>query len=162
MTLDIILVIAAIILLLAGLLGAFLPILPGPPLSFAGLLLVHFTSFTQISERALLTFGVLSVLITIVDYFLPIWGTRLGKGSKHGIFGATIGLIIGIFFLPPIGVIVGPVVGAWLAELVNGKTNKEAIRSAVGSFFGLLLGTILKLAVSVAMIWWALSGMIMN
>lgn len=162
MTIDFLLISGGIILLLAGLLGAFIPVLPGPPLSFAGLLLIHFTSYTQIPSNILLTLGVLALLITIADFLLPIWGTRLKKGSKHGVMGATIGLVIGIFFLPPVGAIIGPLAGAWVAEKTNGKDNRQAWHSAIGSFVGLLLGVVLKLAISLAMIGYALSGMILN
>lgn len=162
MEIDLLLIIGGFILLLAGLLGAFIPVLPGPPLSYAGLLLIHFTSLATIPDNILIIFGTLTVLITIVDYLLPIWGTRLGKGSKHGVMGATIGLVIGIFFFPPLGVIIGPLAGAWLAEKVNGKDNKQAFRSAMGSFIGLLFGAILKFAVAIAMIWYSLSGIILS
>ncbi|TVQ93053.1 MAG: DUF456 domain-containing protein [Bacteroidetes bacterium] len=159
---DLFLLILAFILLLAGVIGAFIPILPGPPLSFAGMLLIHFTSLTDFSGRILLTFGIITLLITIADYLLPIWGTRLGKGTRHGMFGATIGLIIGIFFFPPFGILIGPIAGAWLAERVNGKNNEDALRSAIGSFFGLLLGVVLKFTVSVAIIWYVLYGLFVS
>lgn len=156
---DLFLLLLAFILLLAGVLGAFIPVLPGPPLSYAGMLLVHFTSLADFSVRTLLTFGIITLLITLADYLLPIWGTKLGRGTRHGMFGATIGLIIGIFFFPPFGILVGPIAGAWLAERVNGKNNEDAFRSAIGSFFGLLLGVVLKFVISVAIIWYVLYGL---
>lgn len=161
-TFDVVLLILAFVLLLAGLAGAFIPILPGPPLSMAGLLLVHITRFATIDTGILYTMATLTLIITVVDYLLPVWGTKWGKGTKHGIMGATLGLIIGIFFFPPVGVVVGPLAGAWLAEKVNGADNPQAFRSALGSFLGLLLGALLKFAVSVAMIWYALSGIILT
>lgn len=162
MAIDIILLSAGIIFLLLGVAGAFLPVLPGPPLSFAGLLLIHFTDYAHIPQNILYTLGILAFIITVADYLLPIWGTRLNKGSRHGVFGATIGLLAGILFFPPLGALIGPLAGAWLAEKVNGKNNKEAARSALGSFVGLLFGVALKFAFSVATIWYALSGMIIN
>ncbi len=162
MAIDILLLSAGLLCLLLGVLGAFIPILPGPPLGFAGLLLIHFTGFASISNTILSTLGILTVLITVADYLLPIWGTRIGKGSKHGVFGATIGLIAGILFFPPLGALIGPLAGAWLAEKANGKTSRQASRSAIGSFVGLILGVALKFTFAAAAIWYALSGMIIN
>ena len=150
----------AFLFLLAGALGAFIPVLPGPPLSYAGMLLIHFTSITGFSARVLITFGIITLLITLADYLLPIWGTKFGKGTRHGMWGASIGLVIGIFFFPPFGVLIGPLAGAWLAEKVNGKENREAFRSALGSFAGLLLGIVLKFTVSIAMTWYAIYALI--
>ncbi|TVQ12293.1 MAG: DUF456 domain-containing protein [Bacteroidetes bacterium] len=162
MAIDILLLSAGLLCLLLGVLGAFIPILPGPPFSYAGLLLIHFTGFASISSTILYTLGILTVLITVADYLLPIWGTRMGKGSRHGAFGAAIGLVAGILFFPPLGVLFGPLAGAWLAEKANGKTNRQAARSALGSFVGLILGVTLKFTLAAASIWYALSGMIIN
>lgn len=157
---DLFLILLAFFLLLAGIVGAFLPVLPGPPLSYAGLLLIHFTSITSFSARLLITFGIITLLITVADFLLPIWGTKFGKGTRHGMWGASIGLVIGIFFFPPFGVLIGPLAGAWVAEKVNGKENRDAFRSAVGSFAGLLLGVVLKFTVSIAMTWYAIYALI--
>ncbi len=162
MPIDILLLSAGLLCLLLGVLGAFIPILPGPSFSFAGLLLIHFTGFASISQTVLYSLGIITVLITVADYLLPVWGTRIGKGSKHGILGAAIGLIAGIIFFPPMGVLIGPLAGAWLAEKANGKTGRQATRSALGSFAGLLLGVLLKFTLAAATIWYALSGMIIN
>ncbi len=157
---DLFLILLAFLFLLAGVLGAFIPVMPGPPLSYAGMLLIHFTSITAFSSRLLITFGIITLLITLADYLLPIWGTKLGRGTRHGMWGASIGLVIGIFFFPPFGVLIGPLAGAWLAEKVNGKENREAFRSALGSFAGLLLGIVLKFTVSIAMTWYAIYTLI--
>jgi uncharacterized protein YqgC (DUF456 family) len=157
---DLFLILLAFFLLLTGIVGAFLPVLPGPPLSYAGMLLIHFTSITAFSANVLITFGIITLLITIADFLLPIWGTKFGKGTRHGMWGASIGLVIGIFFFPPFGVLIGPLAGAWVAEKVNGKENRDAFRSAVGSFAGLLLGVVLKFTVSIAMTWYAIYALI--
>ena len=157
---DLFLILLAFFLLLAGIVGAFLPVLPGPPLSYAGMFLIHFTSITSFSANVLITFGIITLLITLADFLLPIWGTKFGKGTRHGMWGASIGLVIGIFFFPPFGVLIGPLAGAWVAEKVNGKENRDAFRSAVGSFAGLLLGVVLKFTVSIAMTWYAVYALI--
>ncbi len=162
MSIDVVLLSLGILCLILGVLGAFIPVLPGPPVSFAGLLLIHFTDFADISPNILYTLGILALFITVADYLLPIWGTRIGKGSKHGVFGATVGLIAGILFFPPLGAIIGPIAGAWLAERVNGKNNNDAFRSALGSFMGLLFEVVLKIVFAVVAIGYALSGMIIN
>jgi hypothetical protein len=145
-----------LLLLAAGVLGAFIPVLPGPPLSFAGLLLIHLTPGYSFSANLLITFGALAVIITIIDFVLPVYGTRKTGGTKRGIYGAAIGLMVGIFFFPPAGIIVGPFVGALIAELSNNKDLGPATRAAFGSLLGLLAGALLKFAYSFAVIWVAL------
>ncbi len=145
-----------LLLLAAGVLGAFIPVLPGPPLSFAGLLLIHLTPGYSFSVNLMITFGALAVIITIIDFVLPVYGTRKTGGSKRGIYGAAIGLMVGIFFFPPAGIIVGPFVGALIAELSNNKDLGPATRAAFGSLLGLLAGALLKFAYSFAVIWVAL------
>lgn len=162
LSIDILLLSAGFLLLLLGLLGAFLPVLPGPPLSFLGLLLLHFSSRMAFSQQLLIIMGTLSLVITIADYLLPVWGTRLGKGSRHGVLGATLGMVIGLLFFPPVGVMIGPFAGAWLAERANGKTGNEALRSALGSFLGLIVGIVLKFLISVYMIWIGLKHFILS
>lgn len=158
MSWDIILIIIGIILLAIGIIGAVAPVLPGPPLSFAGLILLHFSAAISFSPIILWVFGVLSLLSVALDYWLPIWGTRLAKGNRHAIQGATIGLILGLFVLPPFGIIFGPFIGALVASLVNGMSGRDALFAALGSFVGLFTAVIFKLILSVAMIIIAIIG----
>ena len=147
---DIILLILAIILLLAGIAGCFLPILPGPPISFAALLLVNFTDYADFSTRFIVIMAIIALAVTILDFIVPIWTTKKFGGSKYGTWGAAIGLFLGIFFFPPVGLIIGPLIGAIIGELINGSSNRNAIVAGLGSFAGFLLGIGLKLAVSLA------------
>lgn len=117
------------------------------------MLLIHLSSMVHINPYWIWVFGLLSVAITSLDYLLPIWGTKKSGGSKHGVWGASIGLVIGIIFFPPLGIVLGPFAGAWLAEIVNGQNAQLAFRSALGSLIGLLVGTLLKFALSMAMFW---------
>jgi len=142
-----------LLLLAAGALGAFVPVLPGPPLSFAGMLIIHLTNGYSFSTNLLITFGILAAIITILDFVLPVYGTKKTGGSKRGIYGAAIGLVVGIFLFPPAGIIVGPFVGALVAELSNNKDLGPATRAAFGSLLGLLAGALLKFAYSIAVIW---------
>ncbi|NJM16743.1 MAG: DUF456 domain-containing protein [Bacteroidales bacterium] len=143
---DTLLLIAAFILLVIGLLGCILPVIPGPPISFFGILLAHFTSKIQFSKINLIIFAALAITVTILDYVVPVWGTKKFGGSKAGQWGSTIGMIAGMLFFGPFGLILGPFLGALVAELITGKTNKEALSSGFGSLVGFLLGTGLKLA----------------
>jgi hypothetical protein len=143
---DIAFAILAGLLVLAGLVGSILPFLPGPPLGWLGLLTIHFTVYETYSTTFLaVTFGVM-VVITLLDYLIPIWGTKKFGGSRAGVWGSTIGLVVGLFF-GPVGIIAGPFVGAFLGEfIVNRSEYRVAMRSAAGAFVGFLLGTGLKLA----------------
>ena len=142
---SIALIIIAIILLIAGIVGCIVPALPGVPLSYVALWLIRFTDKgDEISNRILIIWGIVTILVTILDYVIPVWGTKRFGGSKWGVWGSTIGLIAGLF-LGPWGVILGPFVGAVVFELLGGKPSREAIRARWGSFIGLLSGTIIKL-----------------
>lgn len=154
---DVILIILGAICLLLGLIGCVAPVLPGVPLSYLGLLLLHWTDRAQFSWQFLTIWAVIVVVIQILDYFIPAWGTKKFGGSKYGVWGSTIGLFVGLF-MGPWGIIVGPFVGAVLGELLyfnrhpqdrieqakNTNFNR-ALRAGFGSFIGLLTGTILKL-----------------
>jgi uncharacterized protein YqgC (DUF456 family) len=142
-----------ILLLLLGILGAILPVLPGPPLNYAALLLLHFTERYQFSLRFLLVWAVVTIVVSLLDYVIPIWGTKKFGGSKRGIWGSVIGLVAGILFFPPWGILIGPVVGAVVGEFTAGKSQREALRSGLGSFVGFVAGTLLKLIVSGMMAW---------
>lgn len=87
--------------MLAGIIGCVVPVLPGPPLSYAGLLLLHFTRFGHFSISFLLIFAGIAILVTVLDYIVPILGTKKYGGSKAGVWGSTIGLLAGMFFFPP-------------------------------------------------------------
>ena len=145
---DYILVIVAALLIVFGLLGCIIPIIPGPPLSFGGLLILHFTKWGPINSDLLLWLGIAAAVVTVLDYVFPIWATKKFGGSKRGIWGSTIGLIVGLFFFPPLGIIIGPFIGAFIGEITANQSQRNAMKSAIGSFIGFLLGTGFKFAVS--------------
>ena len=150
MVIDYILVVLATFFVILGLLGCILPVIPGPPFSWVGLLIVYYTPYGNFSGSLLLWTGVVALLVTVADYVLPIWTTRKMGGSKRGVVGATIGLVLGLFLFPPFGVIIGPFIGAFLGESTNKYSDKKSNPwlSATGSFLGFLLGTGLKFAIS--------------
>ena len=140
------------LLMVVGLIGAVVPILPGPPISYIGLLLLHFTKWADFSSNFLIIMALVAAVVTAIDYFVPIWGTKKFGGSKAGVRGSTIGLIIGVFLFPPFGIIIGPFLGALIAELMlNSDDFNKALRSGIGSLVGFLMGTGLKLGASLLM-----------
>ncbi|WP_159517347.1 DUF456 domain-containing protein [Sunxiuqinia indica] len=157
---DYILIFLGIVMMVSGLLGCILPVLPGPPLSYIGILLLHFTEKHQFSSNFLIGWAAITIIVYLLDYLIPIWGTKRFGGSKRGIWGSIIGLMIGMFVFPPIGIIVGPFAGAVIGELSEGKQSKEAFRSGLGSFIGFLVGTLLKLVASGMMTWYFIAEMI--
>lgn len=145
---DIFLSILAILLLIVGLLGAIIPALPGPIISYAGLVSLYFSSHQPFSDRFMLLWLALAILITALDNIVPILGTKKMGGSKKGVWGSIVGLVFGLIFLGPFGILIGPFVGAVLGELIDGKEFNLALRAGFGSFLGFLTGTILKLVYS--------------
>ncbi len=151
---DIILVILGLACMVIGILGCFLPIVPGPPISFFSLLLLEWTEKSPFDSETLWTWALITAVVTALDYIVPIYGTKKFGGTKKGVWGSTIGLVVGLFFFPPFGIIIGPFVGAFIGEMSTGKaTNEAALRSAFGSFIGFLVGTLLKLIASGWMAW---------
>lgn len=151
---DYVLITLGIILLLLGIAGAILPVLPGPPLNYGALLLLHATAKYQFTGRFLLIWAVITILVYALDYLIPAWGTKKFGGSKQGVWGSIFGLLVGLILFPPIGIILGPFIGAVLGELIGGKTSTQALRSGFGSFVGFLTGTLLKLIASGLMTWY--------
>ncbi|MGM0530361.1 MAG: DUF456 domain-containing protein [Bacteroidota bacterium] len=155
---DIVLLILGIILMLGGILGCILPVLPGPPLSFGGLLLLHFTKFAEYSTTLLVILAIVAVGVTILDYFVPIWGTKRFGGTKYGSQGAMVGVVMGIFLFPPLGIIIFPFIGAVVGESLKGADFNSAMRAGFGSFMGFLTGTGLKLIASLVMAFYFATG----
>lgn len=141
---DIFLLIIAALLILVGIIGCIVPGLPGVPLAYAGLWIAQATERIDFSWQMLLVWGIVTIVVSILDYVVPAWGTKQYGGTKYGVWGSTIGVFAGMF-LGALGVIIGPLVGAVLGELIGGKEVAEALRAGWGSFIGLLFGTILKL-----------------
>ncbi|MBS0000239.1 MAG: DUF456 domain-containing protein [Cyclobacteriaceae bacterium] len=146
---EVIIIIIGFILILAGLLGCFLPALPGPPLSYLGVLLQQLKpGENPFTIKFLVIWGIITLLVSLLDYLLPIYGTKKYGGSRMGVYGSVAGLLVGLFFFPPLGIIIGPFAGALLGELISGKSSKDALRASFGSFVGFLTGTAAKLVVS--------------
>ena len=141
---DIALFIIAGFCLFVGFLCCIIPGLPGTPIAYVGLLIAQVTERVDFSWQLLLVWGIVTVVVSVLDYVVPAWGTKQFGGTKWGVWGSTIGVFVGLFF-GALGVILGPLVGAVLGELLGGKATSDALKAGWGSFIGLLFGTILKL-----------------
>jgi len=152
-------IIIGFILVILGIIGCALPVLPGPLLVYSALFLLQITGDQPFSINYLLIRFAITVFVTILDYIVPILGTKKMWGSKRGSRGATIGLILSIVILPVlwitigpfglIGIIGWPFIGAYIAEKIHGKSH--ALKSAFWAFLGFLTGTIIKLTISLIM-----------
>lgn len=138
------LLVITILLVVVGFLGSFLPVLPGPPLAFCGLLLLKFTDQFEPSNQLLLIYFVVGLVITILDYYIPVLGTKLMGGSKKGKIGSIVGLVIGLF-VGPFGIVFGPFLGALIGEFINNTPTQKAFKAALGSFFGFIMATLMKI-----------------
>lgn len=144
---ETVLIIVAGMLIIAGFAGSFLPILPGTPVTYCGLLLLQLAT-QPFSATFLIVWALIVGAIMVLDNVIPAYGTKKFGGSAYGISGSIVGMLIGIFFFPPMGMIIGPLVGAFVGELLGGKTSDRALRSALGSFAGLLVNTLMKVIAS--------------
>lgn len=153
MNISIILSILAGVMLVIGFLGTFVPVLPGAPLAWIGLLLAYFSAYNNVTLFWLVITGIVAVAVSVIDNIFPIMMTNKSGGSKAATTGSTIGLIIG-FFVGPLGIIFGPFLGALVGELIHSNGNfKLSLKSAWGAFLGFLLGTGLKMGAVLIFIW---------
>jgi uncharacterized protein YqgC (DUF456 family) len=148
---DIALLIIGFLFMLVGLLGSFLPVLPGPPISWIGLFLLYLTKSVPDNWWVLGITLVVALIILALDYIIPAIGMKKFGGTKAGMIGTTIGLLIALFFpiLGPLGIIIWPFIGALIGELLNKADKKTATKAAFGSFLGFLTGTFLKFMVAI-------------
>jgi uncharacterized protein YqgC (DUF456 family) len=148
---DIALLIIGFLFMLVGILGSFLPVLPGPPISWIGLFLLYLTKSVPDNWWVLGITLVVALIILALDYIIPAIGTKKFGGTKAGMIGTTIGLLIALFFpiLGPLGIIIWPFLGALIGELLNKADKKTATKAAFGSFLGFLTGTFLKFMVAI-------------
>lgn len=150
---DIILIVIGIFCLIAGLAGCIVPMLPGPPIAYVGLILLHMTQRAQLTTTELAVGLIVVIIVQVLDYFIPMLGTKYtGGGGKWANRGTLIGTLVGILFLPW-GIIIGPFVGAFLGATKDGADNTQALKSGIGSLIGFLLGTVLKFIVCGYFIW---------
>ena len=143
---DILIMVLAIILMVGGIAGCVLPILPGAPLAYAGLLLLHFTGLAHFSTAQLIVWLIVVVVLQVVDYITPLLGSKYSGGTSFGNRGCVAGTLLGLFFMPW-GIILGPFLGAVAGEMMGGSDFPHAVRAGIGTLIGFLLGTLLKVIV---------------
>ncbi len=145
---DIFLLVLAAVLLIMGMLGSFLPVLPGVPFSWVGLLLFYLTSEVPMNYTFLGITLLVTILVVVLQYVIPAFGSKYFGGSKSGMIGATVGLFVGIFIPIPFGIILGAFGGAFIGEIINKSDSRTATRAAFGSFLGLVASTFMEFLIS--------------
>jgi uncharacterized protein YqgC (DUF456 family) len=149
------------LLILLGLAGSVLPVLPGPTLSFIGLFLValvrHFSP--PLTPTLIIFMLIITMVVTVMDYFIPLIGAKKYGTSKWGIYGSIVGMIIGVFF-SPLGMLLGALIGAVLVEWIVTRKEEQALKAGWGIFIGSIFGSILKLVVSGVMTYYFIMAML--
>jgi uncharacterized protein YqgC (DUF456 family) len=146
---ELFLVLIAVFLMILGILGSFLPVIPGPLTSWAGLLVLHFTEGVELSQTFLIVSFAVALFIYVLDYVIPAIGTKRFGGSRAGMIGTTLGLVVGIFSPIPFGIIIGPFIGALVGEMMHRNDMNKAVKAAFGSFLGFIASTFLKFIVAI-------------
>lgn len=149
---DIFLIILGILCLVVAVLGSVLPALPGPPVAYAGMILFHLADRIQFTPAQLITWAVLVILVQVLDYIIPMLGSKYAGGTKWGSWGCVVGTVAGLFF-PPWGIVLGPFLGAVIGELLGDKDLMYALKSGFGSLLGFLFGTVVKLMLCGYFVW---------
>ncbi|MBD3617559.1 MAG: DUF456 domain-containing protein [Gracilimonas sp.] len=144
--------------IIAGLIGAFLPVVPGLPFSYIGLLILQLL-YTPFSISFMLVWLVIVILLGFVlDNVIPAWATKKSGGSPFAVTGSVIGLVVGLFF-PPIGFVIGPLLGAFAGEIIAGQKSDRALKSALGAFAGFMAATGLKVMAAGVMAFYYFSNL---
>lgn len=159
---DYFLLFLGIFLALFGLIGCFIPVIPGPPLSFLSLLMFQLTRWGGFSTTFMIVMALLAVGAVVLDYIVPALGTKKFGGTKRGTWGATIGVFVGMFFAP-VGIFICPLIGAYIGEYTGDNNSERSLKAAFGSFVGIMTGLVIKLIVSGVMLYYfaaALYGVI--
>ena len=153
-------IIIGLLLAIVGMVGCILPVIPGPILSFCALILLSWIKNWQVfSQTFLMVMGAVTIFLIVLDYIAPALGAKKYGATKRGIWGSAIGMIIGIFFIPPWGMIVGAFAGALLGELSSGKSGRKALRAGWGILIGSVLGVGLKLAFTAVVLFYYIKEM---
>ena len=150
---DFLISILAIAAGIIGITGSILPGLPGTPVSWIGLLILYIWGPEEMQLKTLIIWGIVVAIVSVIDYIVPMYFTKLTGGSKYAEKGALIGLIAGII-LTPVGMILGSFLGAFLYEWYYTRQGAaQALKAAIGSFLGFITGTGIKTIVAVLIMW---------
>ncbi len=140
------------ILLILGVVGSIIPIIPGPIFSYSALLIYHYF-ITSIDVYTLIWIAIVMVVIFILDYILQIYGVKKIGGGKYAIRGSLLGMLLGIILFPPLGILAGAFIGAFIGAKIE---NNDPFKVAFGTILGFIMGTILKLCISIYIIYFLL------
>ena len=155
---DLFLLFLGSIFIFLGLIGAFLPILPGPLTGWFGLLLLQYTTAVPKDWTFLGITLAVAIFVWVIDYFIPAMGTKRFGGSKYGVYGTMIGLLLGLFSPIPFGMLIGAFVGAFIGEMMhNSKDRDRALKASFGSLLGFLVSASLKFGVGLVYFWFFVS-----
>lgn len=147
-----ILIITGIILNILGIIGIVVPALPGIILNYLALFLLYISRGEEvIGLSALIMFGLLTLLVALLDYILPLAGAKKLGASRTGIIFAVIGMITGMIFFPPFGIFFGLLIGAFVGELIAGKSQSQAFKAGFVTFLGILTSMVVKLMLAIVM-----------
>jgi len=150
---EIILFAVSLIIMLVGMAGIIVPIIPSMPLIWLGAFLYAiFTHFEKITWMVLLIFALLTIFSIVLENLGNVYGAKKFGATRWGIIGSVIGTGVGFYLGGPIGLILGPIVGTVIFELIGGKGYKGALKSGLGNFVGFLGGSIIKVVIGLAMI----------
>ncbi|MCC8036205.1 MAG: DUF456 domain-containing protein [Rikenellaceae bacterium] len=156
---DLLLAVIGILCLLMGPIGCLVPVLPGPPIGYAGLVILGFCRWTELSGTLLLVLGAAALAVTVLDFYLPAWFTKKFGGSRAATVGSVAGMVAGLFILPPWGIIFCPFLGAFLGELIHdSRDHNKAFRVAMGAFAAFAAGTGLKLVTCFVMLYYGIAS----
>jgi len=146
---TVVLIVLGAVFVIAGLAGCVVPILPGPPISYIALILVSWAhSWKAFTPTFLIVVGIITAIVTVADFILPVYLPKRYGASKFGVWGSIIGMIAGMVFFPPFGLILGTFVGAVLGELIFSRNARSSLRAALGVFVGTVAAIFLKVSVS--------------
>ena len=148
---DTILIILGLLCVIVGIFGSFMPVLPGPTISWLGILLLYLTKAVENNYWILGITLIVTIFISVLDYIIPAKGTKKFGGSKYGVWGTNLGMLRGFFLIPvPLGFIIGAFLGAFLGELYyNSQDKQRALKAAAGSILGFLASSFLKFIVCI-------------
>jgi uncharacterized protein len=143
-------IILGIVFVVVALAGSLLPALPGPPVAYIGLLIQQLREPNPFTAKFLLLWLALTLVVVVLDYYVPVWGTKKFGGTKYGMWGCTLGFLAA-FWMGPLGVVIGPFVGAFIGEMIADQNSQRALRAAMGAFLGFLGGSLIKILVCALM-----------
>ena len=146
---DLFLIIISAVLIILGIIGSFMPILPGPLTSWFGLFILNLISSVEIDSALLIITFIIAITIFILDSLIPIYGSKYFGATKYGIIGASIGLVIGIITPIPFGILIGPILGALIGELLFNNDLRKSIKSSIGVLIGFVASSLIKFVISI-------------